>query len=138
MLANGRKARVLMAVSPRAAERMSRILPGVEVTQAASLGEFTYALRCRSFDLVVVGCHFDGSRALEAIKTARSNAPGAALACVLAAPFESTLGVGTLAALQAAAGELGVDCFIDVMQFPDDAAGNARVRSILDRLALVT
>lgn len=138
MLANGRRARVLMAVSPRAAERMSRILQGVEVRQAASLGELAYALRCDSFGLVVVGCHFDGSRALEAIETARSNAPAAALACVLAAPFESALGGGTLAAFEAAAAELGIDCFIDVMQFPDDAAGNARVRSILERLVFVT
>lgn len=138
MLSNERKARVLMAVSERAGERMSRILAGLDVAPAASLRELVHALRCSSFDLVIVGCHFDGSRATEAVKSALLHAPGVPLACVLAAPFSSTLGEGTVAAFQTAAEELGVDCFVDVTQFPDDVAGNARVRAMLERLVFVT
>lgn len=125
---------MLLAVTERAAERMARILTGWEVTAAASLAQFSHALRCSEFELVIVGCHFDGSRALEAVKTAMTHAPQVPLACVLAAPFSSPLGEGTVAAFHAAAEELGVDCFIDVLQFPDDASSNARVRAMLERL----
>jgi hypothetical protein len=136
MLSNGRKARVLIAVSERADERMSRILAGFDVMRADSLSGLALALRCASFDLVIVGCHFDGSRATEAVKTARSQAGAVPLACVLAAPFSGPLGEGTVAAFHAASEELGVDCFIDVTQFPDDAAGDARVRAMLERLVV--
>jgi hypothetical protein len=138
MLSRERKPRVLMAVSDRAAERMSRVLAGWEVVTAASLPQFVHALRCSEFDLVIVGCHFDGSRALEAVKSVMAHCARVPLACVLAAPFSSQLGEGTVAAFHAAAEELGVDCFIDVLQFPDDEAGNARVHAMLERLLFVT
>jgi hypothetical protein len=138
MPSHERKPRVLMAVSERAAQRMLRVLSGWEVASAASLPQFVHALRCCEHDLVIVGCHFDGSRALEALKSATAHAPRVPLACVLAAPFSSHLGEGTVAAFHAAAEELGVDCFIDVLQFPDDEAGNARVHAMLERLLFVT
>ena len=117
---------------------MARILAGWDITVAASLAEFSHASRCSHFDLVIVGCHFDGSRALDAVRTAMTKVPRVPLACVLAAPFSSALGEGTVAAFHAAAEELGVDCFIDVLQLPDDEAGNARVRAMLERLLFVT
>jgi hypothetical protein len=138
MLSNARKPRVLMAVTTRAAERMCRILDGVDLQRPSTLREFAFALRCSSFDLIIVGCHFDDSRAIDAVKTALLNAPSVPLACVRAAPFSSALGEATLSAFHAAAEELGADCFIDVLQFPDDAYGNARVREMLERLACVT
>jgi hypothetical protein len=133
MQARGRKPRVLVAVSERAAERMCRILDGLELEQPGSLALFAQALRCSSFDLVVIGCHFDGSHAIEAVKTARWHAPRVPLACVLAAPFSSRLGEAALSVFHVAAEELGADCFIDLMQFPDDAEGNARARAMLQQ-----
>ena len=137
MLSDERKPRVLMAVSPRAVARMRRILEGFRLECPGSLGELAHAMRGCSFDLVVVGSHFDGSRTIEALKTVRLHAPQVPLACVRAAPFCNPLGEATLAALQAAAEELGIDCFVDVLQFPDDDAGNAGVRALFDRLAFV-
>jgi len=64
MFAGQRRPRVLMAVSEGAAERMCRILDGLEVERPAAMPQFVHALRCSSFDLVVVGAHFDGSRAI--------------------------------------------------------------------------
>ena len=127
-----------MAVSARAAERMCRILGGMDLERPGSLRELVFALRCQSFDLVIVGCHFDGSQAIDAMRTALRNAPRVPLACVRVLPFDSALGEATLSALHAAAEELGADCFIDVVQFPDDAQGNARVRDMLERLVYVT
>src|ERR687896_462840 len=98
MQARGCKPRVLVAVSERAAERMVRILDGLELEKAGTLSVFAHAMRCSSFDLVVIGCHFDGSHAIEAVKTARWHAPDVPLACVRAAPFSSSLGEATLSA----------------------------------------
>jgi hypothetical protein len=138
MLSDERRPRVLMAVSPRAADRVGRILHGFRLECPASLGQLAHAVRCASFDLVIVGSHFDGSRALEALKMVRWHAPQVPLACVRAVPFCNPLGEATLAALQGAAEELGIDCFVDVLQFPDDDAGNARARAIFERLVFVT
>jgi hypothetical protein len=138
MLSRARKRRVLMAVSARAAERMCRILEGMDLECPGSLRELAFALRCQSFDLVIVGCDFDGSQAIDAMKMARLNAPRVPLACVRVAPFSSALGEATISALHSAAEELGADCFIDVLQFPDDPEGNARVLEMLERLVCVT
>jgi hypothetical protein len=138
MLSDEHTPSVLMAVSPRAADRIRRILHGFRLECPASLGELAQALRSSSFDVVVVGSHFDGSRALEASRMVRWHAPQVPLACVRGAPFCNPLGEATLAAFRAAAEELGVDCFVDVLQFADDDAGNARLRAMFDRLVFVT
>jgi hypothetical protein len=138
MVCEERRPRVLMAISPRAVDRVGRILRGFTLERAATLGELTHAMRRPSFDLVVVGSRFDGSRAIEALKVVRSHAPHIALACVRPTPFCNPLGGATLEAFQVAVGELGANCFVDMLQFPDDDAGNARVRAIFERLMSVT
>jgi hypothetical protein len=138
MLPNGRRPRVLMALHPRADDRMCRILEGLEPSRVGELGELVHALGCGSFDLVIVGSHFDGSRGIEALRCARLLAPHAALACVRVVPFSTPLGDATLTAFQAAAEGLGADGFIDLLKFADDEEGNARVRAMLDRLMDVT
>jgi hypothetical protein len=138
MLSGKHAPRVLMAVSPGAADRIGRILHGFRLECSGSLGELAQALRSSSFEVVVVGSHFDGSRAIEALKMVRWHAPQVPLVCVRGAPFCNPLGEATLAAFRAAAEELGVDCFVDVLQFADDDAGNARLRTMFDRLVFVT
>ena len=138
MLSDEHTPRVLMAVSPRAADRIGRILHGFRLECPGSLSELAQALHSSSFDVVVVGSHFDGSRAIEALKMVRWHAPQVPLACVRGAPFCNPLGEATLAAFRAAAEELGVDCFVDVLRFADDDAGNARLRAMFDRLVFVT
>ncbi len=137
MPASDRKPRVLLAVSPRAAGRMRRVLDGWEIAQLDSLSALAHELRCTSYDLVVIGHLFDGSRAIEAVKTTLLHARHVPLVCVRAAPFETTLGDAAICAFQAAAEELGAECFIDVLQFPDDGEGNAHMRRIIERLAFV-
>ena len=133
-----RRVRVLIAVSPRAADRLGRILRGHRQEWARSLRELMDAVQGSSFDLVIVGAHFDGSRTIEALKTVRQHAPQAPLVCLRAAPFCNPLGGATLAALHTAAEELGIECFVDLLNFPDDDSGNARVRAMLERLVFVT
>ena len=68
----------------------------------------------------------------------REHSPQARLVCVRAGPFCNPLGEATLAALQTAAEELGINGFVDLPEFPDDDAGNARVRAMFERLVFVT
>lgn len=127
--------RALLAVSPRAVDRMSRILAGWDLTQPPSLHAMVDDLRCKRFELIIVGHFFDDSQAIEAVWTALQQAPHVPLVCVCGAPFRGPLGEGALAAFHAAAEQLGADCFVDVLKFPDNPEGNAQVRAILDRLA---
>jgi hypothetical protein len=53
--------------------------------------------------------------------------------CVRGAPF-SHLAETTLEASRMALSELGAQDFIDLLEYPDDALGNARVRAMLERL----
>lgn len=127
-----RRPRVLVAVSERAAERMGRVLQGFASEWCGSVEELRHALQRSQYDLVVVGSRFDGSNAIEAVKAVVQER-AAPLACVRAAPFGVPLGDATLAAFRVAAEELGARCFVDVLQFPDDAAGNAELRAMLER-----
>jgi hypothetical protein len=133
--AKSRKPRVLLAVTPGAAERMGRILEGWEIERPQSLPAFVEALHSGSYDAVVVGHFFDDSRAIEALAAARQDAPRAPLVCVRAVPFSCALGDAAISAFQAAAQQLGARCFIDVLQFADNPEGNGRVRSIVERAA---
>jgi hypothetical protein len=52
--------------------------------------------------------------------------------CVRGLP--SRLGHRSLHALRTVLDELGARDFIDLLEYPDDALGNARVRAMLERL----
>src|SRR4026207_1522760 len=107
MFAGQPRPRVLMAVSEGAAERMCRILGGLELERPVAMPQFVDALRCLSFGLVGVGSPFDGCRAIDAINIARTHAADVPLACVRAAPFCTPLGDAPLAAFRRAAGGRG-------------------------------
>lgn len=138
MLMNERRPHVLLAVDPRVAQRMLRILEGFAVERAATVADVAGALQRSRFDLVIVDSHFDRSHAIEATQAVLAKARDVPLVCVRAMPFNTFLTGASVAAFRAAAVALGADLFLDVLQFPDDDAGNARARAMLERVALVT
>ena len=71
---------------------------------------------------------------IDALKEAVSRAARTPVVCLRGTGFVSALGAGTVEALRLASEALGADCFIDLGRFPDDAAGNARVRAMIERL----
>jgi hypothetical protein len=127
--------RVLVAVIGPAKARMSAILAGHHVVWADTLDDVINALEHPLFDIAVVGAQFDDSRALDALSYAVMRLDRGAVVCVRTVPF-AQLGPSTFDALRAACNELGVQCVLDLLEFPDDEAGNARVRTMLERLAL--
>lgn len=72
-------------------------------------------------------------RAAAALERVRARDETFPVVCVRGLPF-SRLGERTLEASRVALGELGARDFIDLLEYPDDALGNARVRAMLERL----
>lgn len=134
-IAAGRSAdpRLVVAVGPATRDRLARILAGWPVRYVASLDGLTQALDLWAHELVIVSSRFDHSQALHALEQAlkRTDRP---VVCVRGIAQLSPLGEASVQALRVAARELGVACFIDLNQFADDAAGDARVRAMLEQL----
>jgi len=125
--------RVVAAVSPDVQRRIQAILPECEVRFVETGTQLVRALDEARCDMLIVGLHFDESSALAALERVFSREKTFPVVCVRGAPF-SRLGKPTLDALRMALGELGAQNFIDLLEYPDDALGNAHVRAMLERL----
>lgn len=124
--------RVLLAVSPEVRSRLGTVLAPFDVTQAFTAAELRAALATRQFDLVVVGTHFEESKALEVIQEVRHAAPNARIVCVRGVPF-MRVGKPAMDALRLACEALGAAQVIDLLDYPDDEAGNRAIRELFER-----
>ena len=132
--AAGVRRRVLLAVAPETRPRMNAVAEGWDARYVESAASLVRALATERHDLIIVGAHFDESNVIDALKEAVSRAARTPVVCLRGTGFVSALGAGTVEALRLASEALGADCFIDLGRFPDDAAGNARVRAMIERL----
>jgi hypothetical protein len=125
--------RVVAAVSRDVQERIRAILPECELRFVLTGAQLARALDETQCDMVIVGTHFDESSAVEAFERVLSRQETFAVVCVRGVP-SVRLGERSLDALRLALSELGAQNFIDLLQYPDDALGNARVRAMLEQL----
>jgi DNA-binding NtrC family response regulator len=125
--------RVVAAVRRDLQRRIRAILSHCELRFVESGAELLYALDERDCDLLIIGLHFDQSSTAQALQRVLSRDEAFPVVCVRGLPF-SRLGDATLEAARLAFAELGVHNFIDLLQYPDDALGNERVRTMLERL----
>ena len=87
-------------------------------------------LAAREFELVIRGTHFAESSVftvLEGLPRERRRR----VVCVQALPFSHGLGKSTFAAFRSACLALGARVVLNLTEFPDNAAGDARVRERL-------
>lgn len=124
--------RVLLATSTETQRRLARALQGLEIACATTGGEVRAALAAQQFDLIVVGAHFDESKALEMIQEIQRLPHSATLVCVRGTPFHH-VGKPAMEAFRVACEALGVRRVIDLLGYPDDAGGNRAIREILER-----
>ena len=124
-----RQARILVAVSPEVRGRLAAVLRGYEVTWASDARDATQSAN----DLIVLGSHFAESTALEMLERIKAASPAAPLVCVRGRPFPG-LGGATMNAYRAACEAMGAVRVIDLLAYPDDAAGNERIRAVFDEL----
>lgn len=125
--------RVVAAVGRSLQRRMGAILPDCELRFVETGAELARALDETSCDLLIVGLQFDQSSAVPALQRVLAREATFAVVCMRGLPF-SLLGRPSLDASRLALSALGAHNFIDLLQYPDDALGNARVRAMLERL----
>jgi hypothetical protein len=127
--------RIVAAVSRDLQRRIRSILPECELRFVRSGSELARELDEAHCDLMIVEVHFDESTAVAALKCALSRQASYPIVCLRGVPFAKLRG-RALDALRMALGELGAQHYIDLLQYADDEIGNARVRSMLERLML--
>jgi len=125
--------RIVAAVRRDVQRRIRAILPDCEVRFVHTGPQLARLLDQERCDLLIVGMHFDESSAVAALERVLSRAETFPVVCVRAVR-SARLGAPALNALRLALDELGAQNFIDLLQYPDDALGNARVRAVLERL----
>ena len=89
-------------------------------------------------DMLIVGTHFQQSTAIAAIEHVLACDRTVPVVCMRCRPFTTPLGKPTLDALRIASRALGARSFIDLLDYADDEAGNARVRAMFERVLCVT
>jgi CheY-like chemotaxis protein len=127
--------RILVAVGD--AGRLERILGGHELTVAASVDQAKDELQAHEFAMVILGVHFDESRMFELLRLVRTYKANELTPVVCMLTTESRLSDVALEGIDHAAKAMLANAFLNLNKFPDDAAGNARVRRIIDYLILI-
>lgn len=128
--------RVLVAVAEPARRRAAAILADCDLRFVESCDELLRALDEADHDLLVIGAHFDESSAAALLERVFEREDAGPVVCVRGTSFATRLGKPTVDALRLASEELGAQYFIDLLEFPDDAEGNAHVRRMLERLLI--
>ena len=126
---------ILLAVED--AERLKRILAGHELTVTASVDQAKSELQKREFALIVLGVHFDESRMFELLRLVRTYKTNQLTPVVCMLTTVSRLSNVAIEGLDHAVKAMLANAFLNLHRFPDDEAGNARVRRIVDYLILI-
>lgn len=126
---------ILVAVA--GAERLQRILVGHHLTMTESVEEAKAELQKREFAMVILGVNFDESRMFELLRLVRTYKVNqlTPVVCMLTTP--SRLSDVAIEGLDHAVKAMLANAFLNLNKFPDDEAGNARLRRIIDYLILI-
>ena len=129
------KKRILVAVE--ACERLERILDGHILTIPHSVREAERELQAREYHMVILGVLFDESRMFELLRVVRTYKMNALTPVVCMLTGESNLSAVAIEGLDHAVKAMLANAFLNLTKFPDDRAGNERVRRIIDYLILI-
>jgi hypothetical protein len=125
-------ARVLLAVTPGTRQRLGTVLHGHQLTWVQTFDEVRAGLEQGRFDLVLIGAHFQESNAFDVLRLVTSMRPAPRIVCLRGAVPRSLLGKPSMDAFRIACEALGASLVLDLVDYPDDAAGNGAVRSLLE------
>jgi len=126
---------VLLAVSAQTRRRLLPAFAGHELAWAQTVGEARAASSARHFDLAVVGSHFDESHTFDIVRDLRRADPGLRIVCVRGRPFPGALGRWTMNAFRSACEAEGVCAVVDLLDYPDDDAGNRAVGALFEQFS---
>jgi hypothetical protein len=130
----GKTFRILTAVHPDTAERISRILQGHQVTIVQTIKAATAALMTDGFELIFVGARFDESRMFDFLEFLREHVNYRRIPIAAAVVVPTKMTAEALKGMSHAVKIYGASLFVNLNDFPDDPASNNRVRLILETL----
>lgn len=127
---------ILVAVEDT--ERLRRILAGHELTVSDTVEQAKAEMQRREFAMIILGVSFDESRMFELLRLVRTYKPNelTPVVCMLASAT-SRLSDVAIEGLDHAVKAMLANAFLNLNKFPDNEAGNARVRRIIDYLILI-
>ena len=127
------EAAILVAAAPAGVQRLERALHGYRLVPVANMDEAKEALAQRHFACAILGVQFDESRMLEVLGYLRADERYRAIPAVCVIGIKGRLRGGAIGALDQAARALDARQVLDMDAFPDDAEGNDRLRSEVER-----
>jgi hypothetical protein len=125
--------KILVADVPQMDVRYAAALAGCECVLVRTMAEARAALVAVRFDLVAIGVYFDDSRMFDLVRAVRAHRAfgDVPIVCVRARSGFTAVRTRTLELTVKA---LAANEFIDLVNFGDDAAGNAALREAVERL----
>jgi PleD family two-component response regulator len=125
--------KILVADGPDIEQRIGAILKPRELTFVHTLAEAKRALARDDFALIIIGVHFDESRMFDLLRQVRADERYQAtpVVCVASQPFDTPISVE---GLEIATRALAADAFVDFAKYAGRDAGNAAIRSVVERL----
>lgn len=130
--------KILVAVGADNRDRIERVLEGHELVFVDTCDQAREQLAQERFGLVILGVHFDESRMFSLLGDIRAHARyrKVPILCVLGS-WGRMLSEVAVEGLDHAVKAMTANGFLNLLHFPDDAEGNARVRRIIDYLILI-
>ena len=132
------RTKILVAVVHDNRERLVHVLEGHELVFVDNVEDARELLDRDVFGLVMVGVHFDESQMFTLLGDIRSHAKyrKVPVLCVLGS-WGRMLSEVAVEGLDHAVKALRANGFLNLLHFPDDEEGNARIRRIADYLILI-
>ncbi|MGN6717018.1 MAG: hypothetical protein ACTHLX_06465 [Candidatus Binatia bacterium] len=133
-----KKTRILLACDYNAYKRIFAILSGYELVYVAILADAKAALKADGFSLVLTGIYFDQGRIFEVLKDVKSDVKYAnvPIACFRGSVLPGAKFQFDREYFESRCKAMGANEFFDLMEFADDATGNAAIRNAI--VALLT
>lgn len=132
----GETLRILTAVNPDTAERISRILHGHDLQIVQTMDAAKAALDAGDIQVIFVGARFDESRMFEFLDFLRKHVQHRkipiAAAIVIPTPMKET----AIEGLAHTTKIYGASLFVNLNDFPDEPISNNRVRLIIETLGV--
>ena len=132
------RTRILVAVLHDNRERLTRVLEGHDLVFVDNGDDARELLERDVYGLVLLGVHFDESQMFSVLGDIRSRARyrKVPILCVLGS-WGRMLSEVAVEGLDHAVKALRANGFLNLLHFPDDEEGNARIRRIADYLILI-
>jgi CheY-like chemotaxis protein len=132
------RTKILVAVLHDNRERLTRVLEGHELVFVDNGDDARELLEHDVYGLVLLGVHFDESQMFSVLGDIRSRAKyrKVPILCVLGS-WGRMLSEVAVEGLDHAVKAMMANGFLNLLHFPDDEQGNARIRRIADYLILI-